>query len=343
MASSKMIGEAIPMIEKKRGLIMLEKNELLEKIKELQEGWSVPENCTDIPHGDMPGDKVEIGKSHIEKASTLFPELLKILPSAIEKNEHGRAVIAVCGGSGVGKSENASLLTFFFNQAGIGCYTLSGDNYPHRIPMYNDAERLRIFQKNGLKGMIKDDVYTEENFQIIHQLQKKGDDANEANIEEHPFINSYIEGGKDGLRNYLGTVNEIEFQEMSRITSEFKQGMKNIWLKRMGRSEGELWYEKVDFSDKNILIIEWTHGNSDNYSGVDIPILLNSTPQETLEHRKARNRDGKTDSPFTMRVLELEQEMLEKQAHKAKIILSKAGELLTYDAYCKLMEESKSE
>lgn len=335
--------EAINIIGKKRGLIMLEKNELLKRVKELQESWSVPENCTDIPHGDMPGDKVEIGENHIEKASILFPEILKILPSVIEKNEQGRAVIAVCGGSGVGKSENASLLTFFFNQAGIGCYTLSGDNYPHRIPMYNDAERLRIFQKSGLKRMIEDDVYTEENFQIIYQMQKEGDDANEANIEKHPFIKSYIEGGKDGLRNYLGTANEIEFQEMSRITSEFKQGAQNIWLKRMGRSEGELWYEKVDFSDKNILIIEWTHGNSDNYSGVDIPILLNSTPQETLEHRRARNRDGKTDSPFTMRVLELEQEMLEKQAHKAKIILSKAGELLTYDEYCKLMEESRAE
>ena len=326
---------------KERGLAMLEKEQLLNKIKELREGWNAPENCMDIPHGDMPGDKVEIGDVHIEKASTLFPEILKLLPEVIEKSEHGRVILAVCGGSGVGKSENASLLTYFFNQAGIGCYTLSGDNYPHRIPMYNDAERLRIFQKSGLKKMIADGVYTKENFDVIYQLQKEGDDANEANIKEHSFIKSYIDGGKEGMREYLGTTNEIEFQEVSRITSEFKQGADNIWLKRMGRNEGELWYENVDFSDKNILIIEWTHGNSDNYTGVDIPILLNSTPQETLEHRRARNRDGKTDSPFTMRVLELEQEMLEKQAHKAKIILSKSGELLTYDAYCKLMEESR--
>lgn len=189
--------------------------------------------------------------------------------------------------------------------------------------------------------MIEDGVYTKENFSIIHELQQAGDDANETNIEKYSFIKSYIEGGKAGLRTYLGTTNEIEFSELSRITSEFKNGADSIWLKRMGRAEGELWYEDVDFSDKNILIIEWTHGNSDNYTGVDIPILLNSTPQETLEHRRARNRDGRTDSPFTMRVLELEQEMLSKQAHKAKIILSKSGKLLSYDEYCKLMEESK--
>lgn len=320
---------------------MLEKKQLLNIIEDLKKEWSTPENCIDIPHGDMPGDKVEIQEIHIKKASTIFPELLKLLPEVIDKSEQGRAVIAVCGGSGVGKSENASLLTYFFNQSGIGCYTLSGDNYPHRIPMYNDAERLRIFQKSGLKKMITDGVYTKENFDVIHQLQKDGDDANEANIEKYSFIKSYIEGGKDGMRGYLGTTNEIEFEELTRITNQFKQGADQIWLKRMGRTEGELWYENVDFSDKNILIIEWTHGNSDNYEGVDIPILLNSTPQETLEHRKARNRDGKTDSPFTMRVLELEQEMLEKQAHKAKIILSKAGEVLSYDEYCKLMEESR--
>ena len=44
----------------------------------------------------------------------------------------------------------------------------------------------------------------------------------------------------------------------------------------MGRTELDLWYDLVDFSNKNVLIIEWTHGNSDKYNGVDIPILLNS-------------------------------------------------------------------
>ena len=30
-----------------------------------------------IPHGDMPGDKINIEKSHIEKAKVIFPELIK--------------------------------------------------------------------------------------------------------------------------------------------------------------------------------------------------------------------------------------------------------------------------
>ena len=109
----------------------------------------------------------------------------------------------------------------------------------------------------------------------------------------------------------------------------------------MGRKEDELWHEVVDFSDTDVLIIEWTHGNSDNYKGVDIPILLNSTPKETLEHRRARNRDGATDSPFTTMVLEIEQGMIKNQAHKAKIIVSKQGEILSFDEYTKLMESEK--
>lgn len=105
----------------------------------------------------------------------------------------------------------------------------------------------------------------------------------------------------------------------------------------MGREITELWYDKVDFSGTQALILEWTHGNSDFMEGVDLPILLNSTPAETLAHRRARNRDGKTDSAFTTMVLQIEQDKLEAQAHKAKIILSKQGEFLPYTDYRLLM------
>ena len=105
----------------------------------------------------------------------------------------------------------------------------------------------------------------------------------------------------------------------------------------MGRTPLDLWYDRVDFSDKKVLIIEWTHGNSDGFSGVDLPILLNSTPQETLEHRRSRNRDGGVDHPFTIMVLEIEQRLLESAAHKAAIIVAKNGDLLTYGQYRELM------
>ena len=125
---------------------------MIEVLKKAENG-NIPEAGTDIPHGDMPGDQVCIGPDHISKSKVIFAELLKILPDVIESSKSGKAVISVCGGSGVGKSEIASLLSWYLNQLGIGSYTLSGDNYPRRIPKYNDAERLRIFRQSGVKAL----------------------------------------------------------------------------------------------------------------------------------------------------------------------------------------------
>ncbi|SFH66387.1 hypothetical protein SAMN04487830_104101 [Pseudobutyrivibrio sp. OR37] len=290
----------------------------------------------DIPHGDMPGDKVEIGEEHVKKALVIMDSLMDQLDAVLDKD--GRAVITVCGGSGVGKSETASLISYMLNEQGIGAYTMSGDNYPRRIPMYNDAERLRIFRTEGVKGLVKAGEGSMEHFDILRKWQDEETDADKAHVAECPWAAAYIEAGRKGLEGYLGTKNEIDFDEVSSIVKAFKSGQNKIYLKRMGRTSSELWYEQIDFTNIQVLVIEWTHGNSDNYDGVDIPILLNSTPEETLAHRKARNRDGKTDSAFTMLVLELEQNLLKSQAHKAKIILSKAGELLSYAQYEELMK-----
>lgn len=303
--------------------------------------WHGMELPDTIPQGDMPGDRIEIGSEHKKKADVIFPILLEQLREVWRQNPYRRAVITVCGGSGVGKSEIASLLSYYLNQAGIGSYTLSGDNYPHRIPKYNDAERLHVFRESGIRGMVESGVFTEARFRLLKEWQAAEDDANPVHQKEHPWFSEYLSAGRKGLEGYLGTDREIDFAEVSQIVSAFKDGAEKIWLKRMGREETQLWYEEVDFAGINTLVIEWTHGNSDHYSGVDFPILLNSTPQETLAHRRARNRDGKTDSPFTTLVLEIEQNLLQSQAHKAKLILSKSGEVLSYDTYCQLMKESE--
>ena len=299
--------------------------------------WKPPVIHKDIPHGDMPGDKVVIGECHISKANVIFPVLLENLKNI----KSSKAILAVCGCSGVGKSETASLLSYYFNEAGIGSYTMSGDNYPHRIPKYNDAERKRIFRCGAIREMVKEDIFSQEHFEIIHNLQLEGMDARSANIEKYPWYESYLSGGRAALKTYLGTEHETNFAEVNTILDAFKDGKDAIWLKRMGRGDTELWYEKVDFSDIQILVMEWTHGNNDLIHGVDIPILLNSTPQETLLHRQARNRDGATDSPFTMLILEIEQELLASQAHKAKIIVSKSGKILSFAQYKSSMEQGR--
>ena len=313
-------------------------NDVLDKVEKASDNIASLEIPSDIPHGDMPGDKIEIGESHIAKAKTIFPVLVKELKEKMTANPYRRAVVAVCGGSGVGKSEIASLLSYMLEQAGIGSYTMSGDNYPHRIPMYNDAERLHTFRVCGIRGMVDAGVMNPENFAKVKEWQIAEDDANKTHIETDAWFKSYFEAGSKGLDEYLGTPKETDFAEVDQIMKAFKDGADKLWLKRMGRDEASLWYDEVDMSDKQVLIVEWTHGNSDYMTQVDIPVLLNSTPQETLEHRRSRNRDGKLDSPFTTRVLELEQNKLVNQAHKAKIIVTKSGEIISYDQFKELMK-----
>ena len=313
-------------------------NDVLDKVEKASDNIASLEIPSDIPHGDMPGDKIEIGESHIAKAKTIFPVLVKELKEKMTANPYRRAVVAVCGGSGVGKSEIASLLSYMLEQAGIGSYTMSGDNYPHRIPMYNDAERLHTFRVCGIRGMVDAGVMNPENFAKVKEWQIAEDDANKAHIETDAWFKSYFEAGSKGLDEYLGTPKETDFAEVDQIMKAFKDGADKLWLKRMGRDEASLWYDEVDMSDKQVLIVEWTHGNSDYMTQVDIPVLLNSTPQETLEHRRSRNRDGKLDSPFTTLVLELEQNKLVNQVHKAKIIVTKSGEIISYDQFKELMK-----
>ena len=298
-----------------------------------------PEITNDIMHGDMPGDKIEINEGHKQKAALIFPVLVEKLKKYMANNPYNRAVICVCGGSGVGKSETASLLGTALQKCGIGSYILSGDNYPHRIPAQNDTERVRVFRHGAVRGLVASGLYNENTKAILRELQANDTDSDPKLCTKYPWLETYQNEGKKALSGYLGTENEQNFAELSAIIKQFKTGANELYLKRMGRTELDLWYDLVDFSDKNVLIIEWTHGNSDKYIGVDIPILLNSTPQETLEHRRSRNRDGAVDSPFVTMVLEIEQRQLEAQAHKAQIIVSKSGELLTYAQYRKQMAE----
>ena len=299
------------------------KAELKEKLASLDR-WQTPVVPEVIPQGDMPGDKVQIGLSHIAKASTIFPMMLE----EMKKLDREKIVVSVFGGSGVGKSETASLLAWYLNSAGIGAYVMSGDNYPRRIPLYNDAERNRVFRTAGLKGLLAENVYSEDVQKQLDMLWEQEMDAEPGKVTEYPWLEVYQRHGRQALAGYLGTDKEQDFEEINAVIANFRGGADSGWLKRMGRTEEARWYSQVDLRSVNVLILEWTHGNNAALQGIDIPILLNSTPEETRAHRRSRARDGKTDSAFTTMVLEIEQAELDSRAPYAKIIISKSGEII---------------
>ena len=266
--------------------------------------WQAPELSPDMPHGDMPGDKIKIDDGHIQKATTIFPLLIKEL----KKENKDKVVVSVFGGSGVGKSEIASLLTYYLQDIGIGAYVLSGDNYPRRIPLYNDAERFSIFRAAGLRGLLKDKLYSKDVQTVLDELWKSETDPDPKQVAAYPWLASYQKAGRSALKGYLGTEKEQDYEEINEII------------------------DAANGTGASIKKKEDVHKMAE---AIDIPILLNSTPEETREHRRLRARDGKTDSAFTTMVLEIEQEELDDRAPYAKIIIAKSGEVLDPQSFRK--------
>ena len=286
-----------------------------------------------IPTGDMPGDQVHINESHLAKVKILFPRLWDLVDRARAENPYGRAVVAVAGGSGVGKSETGSLVAEGFRRLGVSSYVLSGDNYPHRIPSSNDAERRRVYRVAGAKALADHKLFADDARANLPEWQMTDADADPTQVADHPWLAIYHKAGNAALNHYLGSNTETDFEQLSAILTAFKSGADTLTLKRMGRTPEALWYTDVDVRQVQVLVVEWTHGLNANLHGVDVGILLNSTPAETLAHRRARARDGALDSAFTMAVLTLEQAKLHAQAARADIIVSSSGELLSHDQY----------
>ena len=277
--------------------------ERLEMILEKQDSLRFPAPVENMPHGDMPGDKVIISDALIPHAQTLFKLLVKLM----SEKEDEKYVISIFGGSGSGKSVTTSLLTYYFNEAGIHAYAMSGDNYPRRIPEYNDAERVSIFRSEGLKGLVKENLYSTDVQKKLDVLWIKETDSDPREIKEYPWLEVYQNYGREGLKGYLGEEKEQDFDQVNDILAAFKRGDEKIWMKRMGRSEDQRWYDEVDFSNTDILLLEWTHSGAEQVKGVDISVCLRSTPEETKAYRLFRARDGKADSAFVTMVLEIEQ------------------------------------
>ncbi len=302
--------------------------------------WNPPHyDLTDIVPGDMPGDKIEIDDSHIKRANSIFPFLLE----KINIMDSDKIVISVYGGSGVGKSEIGSIISHFCKLQGLPSYVLSGDNYPYRIPSENDRERHNRFRYAGITTLSSDKDFNSEWNTAIQKSWELDDDSDPSKIDKEPFFKTYQDAGKNSLKKYLGTEEEVDFPLINDIIKKFKLGTKNIPLKRMGRSPNDVGFEVMDFSSIKVLVIEWTHGNNNLVKGVDIPVFLFSTPEETLAHRLKRARDKGVDSPFVNMVLGLEQEKLTSQADKAALIVKKDGGIIPYKTFSDSIKEKSHE
>ena len=79
----------------------------LEEVMRNLEAWQFPALAEDMPHGDMPGDRVIISEALVPHAQTLF----RLLISKMKELGDEKVIISIFGGSGSGKSVTTSLLT----------------------------------------------------------------------------------------------------------------------------------------------------------------------------------------------------------------------------------------
>ena len=265
----------------------------------------------------------DLAREQIRNAERLFPLILE----KTEERKEKKTIISVSGVSGVGKTGMAFLLQNMFEKQGKKTLIISGDNYPHRIPVYNDAERIARFRMSGLNGLITERLYTDEVKEKLLELQKAGRDAEEQ--EDMQWLSIYQKYGDKALTDYLGTDQELDYEAVSNLLMQFHGGTSQLLLRHMGRTPDDIWYDRRDVSDTDILILEWTHGNSACLQGVDVSVVLISTPEETLENRKKRNRDTAIDSPFVARVLRIEQKKINDGLDRADIIQDMHGRIYT--------------
>lgn len=284
---------------------------------------TIPNLADTLSGGNTPGGLLSFHPEIIQRAQKLYPLIVRRIQP--------KCVITLSGGSGSGKTSIASVLGYLLNSDGIKTHILSGDNYPHRIPHYNDAERIGLFRSGGLKTMVEKGKYTEERCTILHQWQKDFSDAEPSHVQGNEWFETYLSGGEKALKEYLGTERELDFEQIENVLKEFKSGKKKIMLRRIGNDLCDLWYDEIDVGSVDVIILEWTHANSTKFSGSDIRIVLESTPEETLMRRVARNRNPFADSAFLKTVLRIEQNLVSAQVKSADIVALLNGEILKGD------------
>jgi len=143
----------------------------------------------------------------------------------------------------------------------------------------------------------------------------------------------YEEYGASALAAYLGSAEEIDYEAINRVISDFKSGKEKTVVRKMRETAAEIWQEEFDCRDVRVLLIDWTHGKSPLLAASDLYLFLASTVEETLSYRRQRKRDEDVAGSFTNLVLTLEQQAIETLIDEATLIFDREGELVSYRTY----------
>ena len=131
--------------------------------------------------------------------------------------------------------------------------------------------------------------------------------------------------GDQGLQEYLGSTDEIDFDRLAAIVDAFKRGAPTLSLRIMNNPENRVEDNdlRLDAEGLEVLVLEGTW--SARVAGVDKRVFLDTNFEQTLDHRRRRARDPLSE--FGERVLRIEQRGLTKLRNDAELVVALDGSI----------------
>lgn len=100
----------------------------------------------------------------------------------------------------------------------------------------------------------------------------------------------------------------------------FRERRSDVSVPRVDYPANRFVIEQVDFAPLNALIVEGTYVLQ--LGDIDVRIFHDATHVDTLDRRRARNRD--IDAPIIDQVLAIEHEIVSRQARVAQIVIDRS-------------------
>jgi uridine kinase len=107
---------------------------------------------------------------------------------------------------------------------------------------------------------------------------------------------------------------------------EVLQGKKEIIKPLIDYKQNTITEERISLDDVKVVIVEGTYTSL--LGQVDVRVFINRTYEDSLEHRKKRNRGEEVGDPFVEGVLAREHEIIAAHKHLADILITKDYEVV---------------
>ena len=125
---------------------------------------------------------------------------------------------------------------------------------------------------------------------------------------------------------WLGPEVEVNMDLLEQHIHEVLQGKKEIIKPLIDYKQNTITEERISLDDVKVVIVEGTYTSL--LGQVDVRIFINRTYEDSLEHRKKRNRGEEVGDPFVEGVLAREHEIIAAHKHLADILITKDYEVV---------------